>query len=151
MLDCCSSHFRLISVLPTKELYWHTNCALRSTSTPPYLSSSQPSYNLWHLRVRCGLWTVFGYKFSTLVLSSALGRQAFSVAAPTVWNALPKLMRQSSSLPILKKHLKSLLFSTAFTWQYHSSASVSSRHYGAIQILLLLFFCIALGSKNPKG
>ena len=35
-------------------------------------------------------------------------------------------LRLSSSLSTFKKHLKSLLFSTAFTWQYHSSASVSS-------------------------
>ena len=33
-------------------------------------------------------------------------------------------LRQSSSLPIFKKHLKSLLFSTALMWQYHFSASV---------------------------
>jgi len=45
------------------------------------------------------------------------GRRAFSVAAPTLRNALPNKLRQSSSLPIFNKHLKSLLFSTAFTWQ----------------------------------
>ena len=68
----------------------------------------------------------------------------FSVAAPTVWKAVQNKLRQSSSLPIFKKDLKSLSFSTAFTWHYHPSASVSSRHHGAIQILLLLLFIIII-------
>jgi len=112
-------------------------------------------------------------------------RRAFSVATPTVWNALPNKLRLSSSLSTFKKHLrpiysdttqlnwtsswvelrrrsvlrsddatqlnstsswvelscvaingplKSLLFSrpTVFTWQYHSSASLSSWHHGAV-------------------
>ena len=68
------------------------------------------------------------------------GSRAFSVAAPTVWNALPNKLRLSSSLSTFENHLKSLLFSTAFTWQYHFSASVFSRLDGAIYILLLYYY-----------
>ena len=71
MLDRCSSQyigFRSMSVLLTKLLYWHINLTQLQ-----HHHTSQPSYDLWHLRIRCGLWTVFDYKFSALVLSLAAG------------------------------------------------------------------------------
>jgi len=43
-----------------------------------------------------------------------LGRRTFSVTVPTVWNSLPAQLRLSGSLPTFKKHLKSLLFTSAF-------------------------------------
>ena len=64
-----SLHWLLVmSILPTKLLYWH-----KIFTQLQHHHTSQSSYNLWHLRVCCGLWTVFGYKFSVLVLSSAGG------------------------------------------------------------------------------
>ena len=42
------------------------------------------------------------------------GDRAFSVAAPTLWNALPKPIRDSPSLPTFKCALKTHLFKIAF-------------------------------------
>ena len=42
------------------------------------------------------------------------GERAFSVAAPTLWNSLPKDIRDSPTLDIFKSALKTHLFSTAY-------------------------------------
>ena len=42
------------------------------------------------------------------------GRRAFSVAGPTLWNALPAAIRQSNSVAVFKSHLKKHLFREAF-------------------------------------
>ena len=42
------------------------------------------------------------------------GDRAFSVAAPTLWNSLPKDIRDSPTLDIFKTALKTHLFSTAY-------------------------------------
>jgi len=41
---------------------------------------------------------------------TVIGSRAFSIAAPTVWNALPDNVVNAASLTILKKHLKTHLF-----------------------------------------
>ena len=43
-----------------------------------------------------------------------LGDRSFSVAAPTVWNDLPLALRQSESLDIFKRNLKTHFFSACF-------------------------------------
>jgi len=43
-----------------------------------------------------------------------IGKRAFSVTAPSTWNALPNDVRQSDSLAIFKSRLKTALFTTAF-------------------------------------
>ncbi|XP_072556731.1 uncharacterized protein [Paramormyrops kingsleyae] len=42
------------------------------------------------------------------------GDRAFSIAAPTLWNSLPKSLRDCSDLPTFKKELKTHLFKIAF-------------------------------------
>ena len=54
--------------------------------------TSQLSYNLWHLRVCCSLWTVFDYKISAPVLSSAGGssplrHQQCGMLYQTTWDS----------------------------------------------------------------
>ena len=56
-----------------------------------------------------------------------LGRRAFSVAAPTVWNSLPAQQRLSGSIPTFKKRLKSLLFTSAFSQRNVLSAPLYPR------------------------
>jgi len=43
-----------------------------------------------------------------------IGKRAFSVTAPSTWNALPNYVRQSDSLAIFKSRLKTALFTKAF-------------------------------------
>ena len=55
----------------------------------------------------------------SLVLSipyvrSSLGKMAFSVIGPRLWNSLPPDTRNSSSLPIFRSRLKTHLFKIAF-------------------------------------
>ena len=42
------------------------------------------------------------------------GLNAFSVAAPTLWNNLPSQIRNSKSLSVFKKQVKTFLFKQAF-------------------------------------
>ena len=42
------------------------------------------------------------------------GERAFAVAAPKLWNSIPLELRSSSSIDILKRHLKTYLFKQAF-------------------------------------
>ena len=43
-----------------------------------------------------------------------LGKRAFSVAAPIVWNELPTTLESCESLASFRKHLKTDLFKIAF-------------------------------------
>ena len=59
------------------------------------------------------------YQHITPVLSipyvrSSLGKRAFSVIGPRLWNSLPPDTRNSSSLPIFRSRLKTHLFKIAF-------------------------------------
>ena len=42
--------------------------------------------------------------------TTAIGRKAFSFAAPAVWNPIPLSIRQSPSIGSFKRHLKTHLF-----------------------------------------
>ena len=43
-----------------------------------------------------------------------LGKRAFSVAAPIIWNELPTTLKYCESLASFRKHLKTYLFKIAF-------------------------------------
>jgi len=45
---------------------------------------------------------------------SKIGDRAFSVAAARAWNSLPLSVTSSASLPVLRKHLKTVLFNRSF-------------------------------------
>ena len=44
----------------------------------------------------------------------AYGARSFSVAAPSLWNALPSEIRNAQSVSVFKRRLKTLLFRKAF-------------------------------------
>jgi len=56
----------------------------------------------------------FNHKYINLLhvpfTTTAIGRKAFSFAAPTVWNSIPLSIRQSPSIGSFKRHLKTHLF-----------------------------------------
>ena len=45
---------------------------------------------------------------------STVGDRAFPVAAARVWNSLPEFVTVSTSLPMFKRHLKSVLFAKSY-------------------------------------
>ena len=61
------------------------------------------------------------------------GRRAFSLGAPTVWNALPHKLRWSSSLPTFKKHLKFHVYVT-LSLQRHCIFTTSWRYITIVYI-----------------
>jgi len=81
---------------------------IRAYSTPSYLS------DLLHPVTSRSSRSVDTRRLQTQRTLTELGRRAFSLAAPTVWNSLPAQQRLSGSLPTFKKHLKTLLFTSAF-------------------------------------
>ena len=48
---------------------------------------------------------------------ATLGERALVFAAPKLWNALPRLIRESSSIDTFKRKLKTHLFEKAFLAQ----------------------------------
>ena len=46
--------------------------------------------------------------------TNSYGRRAFSVVAPLLWNSLPQHIRDTGSLNLFKRRLKTALFICAF-------------------------------------
>ena len=90
----------------TKPVFSHTK-HLQINNLHLYNSLSFPSHS------------VSTRSSDSLVLSipyvrSSLGKRAFSVIGPRLWNSLPSDTRNSSSLPIFRSRLKTHLFKIAF-------------------------------------
>ena len=91
-------------------------CLLSSSSLPPLLPSSHyltdlvvPYVPARSLRsADLNLLTVKRYNLERY------GRRSFSVAGPSLWNALPSAIRNSVSLPAFRSSLKTHLFREAF-------------------------------------
>ena len=54
------------------------------------------------------------HSFSPFHVRSSLGKRAFSVIGPRLWNSLPPDTRNSNSLPTFRSRLKTHLFKIAF-------------------------------------
>ena len=50
------------------------------------------------------------------VRSKTLGDRAFMVAAPRLWNSLPKELRAITNVNSFKAHIKTYLFRTSYWW-----------------------------------
>jgi len=106
---------------------WHCHCATELTLLPVKqrihfkiatltyrtLQSGSPSYlsSLINLNapsrlLRSSSHNLLHVPFTT----TAIGRKAFSFAAPTVWNSIPLSIRQSPCIVSFKRHLKTHLF-----------------------------------------
>ena len=80
------------------------------------LSTQQPSYlaSLLHLS---NIPRQLRSSISQLIVPKTklnLGKYAFSVAAPRVWNELPITLKTSETIAIFRKKLKTYLFQLAF-------------------------------------
>ena len=65
-------------------------------------------------------------------------RRSFSVAGPSLWNALPSDIRNAISLPAFRSRLKTHLFREAFITMLYSTSSPV--------LIVLLFYLISLVS-----
>ena len=85
-----------------------TYCAL-AIHQPPYLAS------LLHFsNVPRQLRSSTSQQLSIPRTKPNLGKRAFSVAAPIIWNELPTTLKSCESLASFRKHLKTYLFKIAF-------------------------------------
>ena len=75
------------------------------------------------------------------VRSKTLGDRAFMVAAPTLWNSLPKELRAITNVNSFKAHIKTYIFRTVYLV---SNFIFSSYLHAYIFLLLLLLFFNAL-------
>ena len=99
--------------LPIKQRIDYKICLL----TYKTLTNQQPTYLYNSLSFPSH--SVSTRSSDSLVLSipyvrSSLGKRAFSVIGPRLWNSLPSDTRNSSSLPIFRSRLKTHLFKIAF-------------------------------------
>ena len=78
---------------------------VQSTSTPSYLSQLLRPHVAQRTLRSCD-----APRLSVPRTRTELGKRAFSVAAPTVWNALPSNLRCCDNLDTFRKHLKTFLF-----------------------------------------
>ena len=99
--------------LPIKQRIDYKSCLL----TYKTLTNQQPTYLYNSLSFHSH--SVSTRSSDSLVLSipyvrSSLGKRAFSVIGPRLWNSLPPDTRNSSSLPIFRSRLKTHLFKIVF-------------------------------------
>ena len=99
--------------LPIKQRIDYKTCLL----TYKTLTNQQPTYLYNSLSFLSH--SVSTRSSDSLVLSipyvrSSLGKRAFSVIGPRLWNSLPPDTRNLSSLPIFRSRLKTHLFKIAF-------------------------------------
>ena len=99
--------------LPIKQRIDYKICLL----TYKTLTNQQPAYLYNSLSFPSH--SVSTRSSDSLVLSipyvrSSLGKRAFSVIGPRLWNSLPPDTRNSSSLPIFRSRLKTHLFKISF-------------------------------------
>ena len=76
---------------------------------PPYLASL-----LYFSNIRRQLRSSTSQQLSIPRIKLNLGKRAFSVAAPIIWNELPTTLKSCESLASFRKHLKTYLFKIAF-------------------------------------
>ena len=104
-----------------KQLHWlpvsyRINFKL-STLAYRALSTQQPSYlaSLLHLsNIPRQLRSSTSQQLIVPKTKLNLGKRAFSVAAPRVWNELPITLKTSETIAIFRKKLKTYLFQIAF-------------------------------------
>ena len=114
----CSTPLREHITPSLRELYWlpireriHFKLALfvykcLNKTTPGYLSTLLSHYTPPHF-----LWSTLDITHLNVPRANkVLGQKAFSVAGPMIWNNLPPVIRESVSLSLFRKVLKTHLY-----------------------------------------
>ena len=76
------------------------------------------------------------------VRSKTLGDRAFMVAAPTLWNSLPKELRAITNVNSFKAHIKTYLFRTLYWWATYIQFLLACICILFIVIFIIFFKCI---------
>ena len=76
--------------------------------------------------------------------SKTLGDRAFMVAAPRLWNSLPKELRAITNVNSFKAHIKTYLFKTLYWWAILYSLLTCMHVYSFYFLFISLFFFNAL-------
>ena len=108
-----TKHSKKLHWLPIKQRIDYKLCLL----TYKTLTNQQPTY--LHNSLSFPSHSVSTRSSDSLVLSipyarSSLGKRAFSVIGPRLWNSLPPDTRNSNSLPTFRSRFKTHLFKIAF-------------------------------------
>ena len=86
------------------------------------------------------------FLFHIVYVRSSLGKRAFSVIGPRLWNSLPPDTRKSSTLPIFCSKLKTHFFKIAF-----SPYALSHLHWLSTRILILAILIVYLIEWHYRG
>ena len=81
------------------------------------------------------------------VRSKTLGDRAFMVAAPRLWNSLPKELRAITNVNSFKAHIKTYLFKTLFWWAILYSVLTCMHTYSFFIIIFLMHYLIFVSFK----
>ena len=82
---------------------------VQTTSAPDYLCTTLQLHHR-NRSLRSSSAPLFAVPFTR----TEIGKRAFRVSAPTVWNRLPNSVRLSDSLAVFKRRLKTSLFNSVF-------------------------------------
>ena len=74
---------------------------------------------------------------------STVGDRAFPVAASRVWNSLPDFVTASTSLPMFKRHLKTVLFAKSY-WTVAVSDDLNTFHRTSFYLRIILSGVLAV-------
>ena len=66
--------------------------------------------------------------FPNIKVKATLGERAFVFAAPKLWNALPRFIRETYSIDSFKRQLKTYLFKKAFCNNNNNNTLFYSNH-----------------------
>ena len=119
---CCSYHAELMHGLYFYRLHWLPveqrivyktaliTYKVRAQSTPEYLLTLLQNRECTRTLRSSSLPLLDIPRFRTVTAS-----RSFRVAAPVIWNSLPRDVLACSTVDSFKKHLKTYLFNVAFT------------------------------------
>ena len=83
--------------------------------------------------------------------SKTLGDRAFMVAAPRLWNSLPKELRAITNVNSLKAHIKTYLFKTLYWWAILNSLLTCMHIYYFYFLIILFYFILLLFFFNASS
>ena len=75
------------------------------------------------------------------VRSKTLRDRAFMLAAPTLWNSLPKELRANTNVNTFKAHIKTYLFRTLYRWAILYSV-LTCMHIYSFSCCFFIYFCL---------
>ena len=115
--------------LPVSHRITYKLCILmhlvNTGSSPAYLTSLVTATS--DLAARQSLRSASSRWFEVPRTTLKFGERSFSFAGPTAWNSLPADLQKETDIKTFKKHLKTILFSRAFSCAWTFNVAVMRR------------------------